>query len=141
MIKTGGKNRYCGPYAIGYLAGINSDEAAKAIRKVSGQRAVKMTYSNHISPALTNLGIKHKTKWFWPDPVTWKKWRNNFMRGKGLYLVLITGHFIIVDAGVIKDNHEFNGTLAKDMPARKKVLAAWEISPTTINHKLPTETK
>jgi len=124
MIKPGGKNRYCGPFAIGYLAGINSDEAAKEIRKVSGQRAVKWTWTRHIAKVLTNLGIKGKMV---TPECTWKAWSYEHMKPKSLYLVLITGHFIIVDAGVIKDNYLFNETLAKDMPARKRVKHYWEI--------------
>lgn len=132
MIKPGGKNHYCGPFVIGYLAGIDSDEAAKEIRKVSGQRAVKWTWTRHLNRVLTNLGICKKGDDAMVSPggikgCTWKAWSHNHMKPKSLYLVLITGHFIIVDAGVVKDNYLFNGTLAKDMPARKRVKHYWEI--------------
>ena len=47
------RNRYCGPAVISAVTGMNSGEAARLIRSVSGQRAVRGAHTTHVRRALT----------------------------------------------------------------------------------------
>ena len=52
------RNRYCGPAVISAVTGMNSGEAARLIRSVSGQRAVRGAFTTHVRRALTLCGIQ-----------------------------------------------------------------------------------
>jgi len=106
---------------------VTTDEAAKAIRHNSGQRAVKTTYAKDVHGALWDLGVKSKEFGRFRKNMTWKKWVHEYMRPRGTYIVLVTKHLIVVENGVIKDTGIYGGLTADEMPARKRVLFHWEI--------------
>lgn len=51
-----GKNRFCGPTAIAAILGITTDEAARAVRGISGQRKATGVLTKHLVLALRQLG-------------------------------------------------------------------------------------
>src|SRR3954462_5037444 len=53
-----GKNRYCGPGALAIVTGVATDETAKAIREVSGKRAVKGCSNSDLVWAGKRLGVE-----------------------------------------------------------------------------------
>ena len=51
-IKVTDHNRYCGPAVISAVTGMNTGEAARLIRSISGQKAVKWAFTTHLLRAL-----------------------------------------------------------------------------------------
>ncbi len=87
------RNRYCGPAVISCVTGMNSGEAARLIRSVSGQRAVRGTYTTHVRRALEKCGIesfrKHTT-----HNCTLAAWlrESKDMRTTGRVFLVVAGH-------------------------------------------------
>jgi hypothetical protein len=52
------RNRYCGPAVISAVTDMNSGEAARLIRSVSGQRAVRGAHTTHVRRAMKLCGIQ-----------------------------------------------------------------------------------
>ena len=46
------RNRYCGPSVISAVTALTTGEAARLIRKQSGRKMVKGTYSSEVKKAL-----------------------------------------------------------------------------------------
>mgnify|MGYP003635946389 FL=1 len=52
------QNRYCGPAVISCVTGMNTGEAARLIRSVSGQKAVRGSFTTHVRKAFELCGIE-----------------------------------------------------------------------------------
>ena len=50
------KNRYCGPAAISIISGISTGEAAKLLRYIAGDRAIRGVWLRDLEMALQDLG-------------------------------------------------------------------------------------
>jgi hypothetical protein len=100
-----GRNSYCGPAVISTLTGMTTDSAAEIVRRRTGQRVVKGMYTRELRDALYSLGITSDVR-----PVTGKPTLNQWMthhreNSKSTYLVVVTGHFIVVQQSHMIDNH------------------------------------
>lgn len=76
-----GKNRYCGPTAIATICGISTDDASKAIRSISGKRAVCGVPTTLLLTTLRQLGCQadlHQVE----APTTARAWA---LANKALY--------------------------------------------------------
>ena len=87
------RNRYCGPAVISCVTGMNSGEAARLIRSVSGQRAVRGTYTTHVRRALEKCGIESFRKHITHN-CTLAAWlrESKDMRTTGRVFLVVAGH-------------------------------------------------
>lgn len=60
-------NRYCGPAVMSALTGMDTDEAARLLRKVSGKRAIFGVSGPHLCDALMYAGLKAEVHSFFHD--------------------------------------------------------------------------
>ena len=93
------QNRYCGPSAISAVTGMNSGEAARLIRSVSGQRAVRGAFTTHVRRALTLCGIQSIRQRCTPK-ITLAAWlrESKSSRTTGrVFLVVAGNHFQLVE--------------------------------------------
>lgn len=101
-----GRNRYCGPGAISTITGLNSDHAARAIRRLSGQRAVKAAPWWALQKALQEFGYDLTAPDTSMKGETFKHWLDHTMlRSDRVYLVFLTRHFVVVQGDQFNDNH------------------------------------
>ena len=116
--KTKNGNRYCGPAVISSVTGCTTDEAAKSIRTISGQRAVRGAATRHVLEAFSqHWGISNKPLFdaHWRTPrnqlPTLSGWLrdNKQLRTTGRVFLIVAGnHFQLVSGrryvcGVTRD--------------------------------------
>ena len=104
--KTKNGNRYCGPAVISSVTGCTTDEAAKSIRTISGQRAVRGTATWHLLKAFKqhwDVGNKCLFEAHWRTPrnqlPTLASWLrdNKHLRTSGRVFLIVAGnHFQLV---------------------------------------------
>lgn len=87
------RNRYCGPAVISAVTGMNSGEAARLIRSVSGQRAVRGAFTTHVRRALTLCGIQSIRQRCTPK-ITLAAWlrESKGSRTTGRVFLVVAGH-------------------------------------------------
>lgn len=92
-----GKNKYCGPFAIAALTGGTTDDAARLVRSFTGRPAIKWMYTSEVRQALEKRGkrtryknCRQKEGW------TLNRWINEIAKPDTSYVVLVTGHFVVV---------------------------------------------
>lgn len=96
------KNRFCGPSALSILTGLDTGRTATLLRRVSGARSIKGTYSGWMRKALRELGIDSFSSWtgHWTGgkPLTFVQWLRDTKdkRGDGTYLIVCGNHWILV---------------------------------------------
>ena len=116
-----GKNRYCGPFAIAALTGGTTDDASRLVRSFTGRRAIKYMYTDELKEALIRRGKKLKHISF-PKGCrpTLSQWIAKHAKPDTSYVVLVTGHYVVVS------NNRFacsqNPTLVKldDAPGKRR---------------------
>jgi len=119
-------NSYCGPFALAYVCGITTDEAAERIRAISGQRIVRGVFSRVLVEALrrhstVTAEVKHPHKRL----RTWAKVRQQW-RDAETWVVNVTGHYVIYRDGVVYDNNNPKGIpLDASNSANSRVKFAW----------------
>ena len=134
-----GRNTYCGPAAIAAIAGITTDEAADLI----ASRREHDSYYKWWNP-VRRCGTKEVTDVlqcdldFWVRfvtadarrPITLKR----FLDGrkpddlKTVYLVNVTGHFVVIRGSILADNCHRRGELIEDVGRlRRRVKNAWKV--------------
>lgn len=96
-----GRNRYCGPAAISAITGASTDEAAYAIRQISGQKAVKGSHWADVLSVLKSAGILADTVYHAPrgKGMTFAQWRreSKSQRKAGVVYLLVSGwHYQVV---------------------------------------------
>lgn len=116
--RTKNGNRYCGPAVISSVTGCTTDEAAKFIRAISGQRAVRGAATSHVLNAFNeHWGVASKTLFeaHWLTPrnqlPTLAGWLrdNKHLRTTGRVFLIVAGyHFQLVSGrryvcGVTRD--------------------------------------
>jgi hypothetical protein len=79
-------NRYCGPSALSIITGMNTGEAARLIRHISGGALVKGTTTGEILRALTMCGLGTRRH---PVPVEERvvERKGSWMRRGGTYII------------------------------------------------------
>lgn len=131
-------NSYCGPYAVAHLCALkDTGEAARLIHEVrwrgrgdgrdwnGRRRPVRSAGNGEVLEALRRAGVRpigrgHPGRKNRPTLARWLRGR----RG-GLYLVNVTGHYIVVDGYRIYDNAHPTGRKRKQWPHRRKRVVRW----------------
>ena len=93
------RNRYCGPAVISAVTGMNSGEAARLIRSVSGQRAVRGAHTTHVRRAMKLCGIQSIYQRCTPK-ITLAAWlrESKTSRTTGrVFLVVAGNHFQLIE--------------------------------------------
>ena len=93
------RNRYCGPAVISAVTGMNSGEAARLIRSVSGQRAVRGAHTTHVRRAMKLCGIQSIYRSCTPK-ITLAAWlrESKDMRTTGRVFLVVAGlHFQLIE--------------------------------------------
>jgi hypothetical protein len=87
------RNRYCGPAVISAVTGMNSGEAARLIRSVSGQRAVRGAFTAHVRRAMKICGIQSIYRSCTPK-ITLAAWlkESKGLRTTGRVFLVVAGH-------------------------------------------------
>ncbi len=120
-----GSNRWCGPGALAILTGKTTDETARLLRDVSGKRAIMRIADRHMLVAMSKLGLR------WDIQGPQRGTLRNFTgSGPAIYLIVITGHYVVVDTSTMEvcDNRTvYPVPLAKYSQANKHVKEAWRM--------------
>lgn len=95
-----GKNKWCGPAALSILTGENTDDCARFMRSISGQKRAMGFHTWVLCQALRKLGIVSITisrygvgRHVRP---TFAQWRRQFRPVDVTYLIVVGCHFAIV---------------------------------------------
>lgn len=127
MKKPFGNNTYCGPAVLSMVFHISTDDAAAHVRKITGKRFVKWMNHSHMAQALSANTIGDgKSYVVSPSRPTLKKVSDEHFKPSGYYVVLITGHFILVHNGIVYDNNYYHGDKVSTL-YRRKVVRFWEV--------------
>lgn len=134
-----GSNSYCGPAALAYITRTDPDTAAYRFRKASGKRAIRGVTNRLMLTVLADLGVRFT----YAVPISLSRYNprlfNRVGTGtlkqwwlstetEGLYLINITGHYIVLDGWRVFDNMHRNGISVHTCPyLRRRVKAAWRI--------------
>lgn len=123
---------WCGPAALAYLCGLTYEEAERAIlraRKRHGndRKIIRGVWTSNIIPTLNRFytvqGVHVEGK---PNLRKWIEWDR---RPKSVYLVTVTGHYVVVSSKGIFDNQ--SGLVPLDSPKqlRKRVKSVLLLKP------------
>jgi hypothetical protein len=120
------RNRYCGPFALAYLLGLDSTaEASRLLREVSRQQQIRGVSSQVMLETLRSRGMRptETGEFSKEEGQTLARWLKG--RRGGLYLVGVTGHFLVVDGHRIFDNAHPSGARRKNWPHRRARVRSW----------------
>ena len=97
---TSDRNRYCGPAVISAITQMTSGEAAILIRSVSGQRAVRGTYTRHVLKALKLCGVTYERRQS-DGNLTLARWlkEKKHLRTAGRVFLIVAGHHFQLVSG------------------------------------------
>jgi hypothetical protein len=93
-----GHNRFCGPGALSMILQIDTAEAAKLLRKVSGKQRIAGTHVGHMKNALRERGCRvvevpvRDT----PTLAEWLRLNPISQRSSNIYLITAGTHFVVV---------------------------------------------
>lgn len=123
-------NTWCVPFAFAYVSGKTPDDIADLLKSDRGSsRAVKRVYAFEYPALLRHLGIKIGAIVDKPG-MTLRKWvavraRHN---DTGLWLVRVTGHMLVLDAGKLYDNCNHGGVALDGYAyANSRMRSAWQV--------------
>jgi hypothetical protein len=132
-----GRNHYCGPAALAYLLRTCPDTAAYILRDVTKRRAIHGTTSTEMIRALERYGLRAIPRARRHSPATGKRTDQRTLaqwlevekpRPHDEYLVVVTGHWIVVHGSRWFDNRCHLGKpLALCPYLRKRVPGAYLI--------------
>ena len=104
--KTKNGNQYCGPAVISSVTGCTTDEAAKSIRTISGQRAVRGAATRHVLEAFSqHWGVSNKPLFdaHWRTPrnqlptlASWLRLNKHRRTAGRVFLIVAGSHFQLV---------------------------------------------
>jgi len=122
------KRPYCGPRAISILTGVPTSRAEFMIRRIrrgyrnaaGRQLPIKGTYTGEVRKVLKRLGCKVED--FKTTEPTVIRFAADVQHA-GTFLVNVTGHYLVVDAGMIADG----STDMKPVPAAEFRKPAWRV--------------
>lgn len=130
-----GRNRYCGPAALAILVGCDTDEAARQLRDITGQRAIYGVRPRDLKAALARHGLRASPTFIADPAPTLRQWVAHLTASRyfhGRFLLRLTGHYVIYDArdGQIADNHTiYPLPVDRYTGLRRRVRTAWRIEP------------
>lgn len=98
--KRGDSNRYCGPSAISAITGMNTGEAARLLRYVSGKASIKGCYTRHVLSALDMCGITYGRQSVTNKPTlaAWLR-ESKAQRTSGRVFLVVAGHHFQIISG------------------------------------------
>jgi hypothetical protein len=123
-------NRYCGPYVIAHLLGESPDDAARRVREyrnLTGRycKAVKGMHVLELKRVLHRAGLRvgevgsyRQESGRYLTLAAWLK-RYRKERSEKMFVVTITGHFILVKGRKIYDNNNPNGVFLRKFRHRR----------------------
>lgn len=95
----GDRNRYCGPSALSAVTKMNTGEAARLLRHVSGQTSIKGCYTHHLLKALELCNV-NATRWRFegkrPTLAGWLKKTVKKRTSDRVFLVVAGHHFQLI---------------------------------------------
>ena len=127
-----GRNNYCGPCALAYVLETDPDKAAALLRKTSGTRSIRGVSNGLLIEAIWAAGVKTRLAFpigQVPHPQL-RRWLLTREDPAALYIVNITGHYIIVHGDQMFDNRFHLGKPLEKCPyLLRRVVNAWMILP------------
>ena len=131
-----GRNSYCGPAAISTVAGVTTDEAARIRHERRPcRRPVRGCHYREVLHALSLLGYVCKpaadVEYTRAQRPTLKQWlaERASEDTSQVFLVNVTGHFIVIRGSILVDSHYRNGELIEDVGGlRRRVKRAWKLT-------------
>lgn len=133
-----GRRWYCGPFAFSAITGHRFEETRRRLNMARGKpanRGITGFPVNSLLFALRESGYKaieveNNNSLPTREQPTFGEWVDlNGVYPNEVYLVLVTGHYILVDSGYVLDNHTNHRVHAAYAPHRKKrVKRAWRIT-------------
>ena len=110
-----------GPCAVSAITGVQSHDAAKTMRELTGRKAIHGTTATEVVAAIEELGVEMKTAFSTPYRDKWcglpEKYKtrmtseesitlNKFceQNPEGRWVLAITGHWIVYSDGHVSDN-------------------------------------
>lgn len=123
-----GSNSYCGPAVLAYITRTDPDTAAAHFRRWSRKKAIRGVSNELMLFVIKQLGLK--PTFALPAAMrkpTLKQWWLS-TEPDGLYVINITGHFIVLDGARVYDNTFREGKAFHVCPyLQRKVRAVWRI--------------
>ena len=141
MNKITGSNRYCGPSAISFICGIDTDAASRIIRHKYKKTFVRATYPFQMEGALELLGCGvsiFSAKATKARP-TIKKWLENVehaLNENNYYLIQAGHHWQVYHRGLLCHSLQKTPVSINDFDKPRRIVKrVWEVS---LNKKTPT---
>ena len=130
-----GDNTYCGPAALALITGQPVSNATSAIRFITGQSAVRGVTQRDLLRSISMFGklpvVVPKNYVRDTNPTLAYVLRSAGLRDRRpdtVFLITLTGHFIVLKGRKIYDNHNPEGVfLRKYQHRRKRVKAVFQI--------------
>lgn len=102
-----GMNKYCGPAVLSILTGKSTDECANVISRITGNYKVQGVWLEDLLKAANKLGFTSEK--IEPANTLFATMHRLAAKGDGMYIVTITGHFVVIEVNEGKlyfcDNH------------------------------------
>ena len=135
-----GASHYCGPTSLSAITGLGTGTITKIVRKMRRKngraQAVKGMWNDEMLHVLKLLKYKAEIVFrYWEvksgeGRATFAKWADYHADGTSVYLVQLTGHYVVYHAGRVVCTSK-NGRLhpvAENRHLRKLVKRAWRVS-------------
>jgi hypothetical protein len=103
---TVGQNKYCGPAVLSILTGKSTDECARVISSINGKYTIEGVELKHLLEAASRMGFDNEGI---EPAATLFGTLIRLATRDGVYIVTITGHFVVIEVKDKKiyfcDNH------------------------------------
>ncbi len=125
---------FCGPAAIMTITGKDHLQVCRALNRTmlrNRDARVRGVYNWCIVRTLERMGLKITAVGILSKPTLWN-WVMNHRTPKdkrALFLVSVTGHYVVINGFQMNDNHTKKPVMIDDMPWKKKrVRNVWRIN-------------
>lgn len=129
---------WCGPSAISIITGCGYDDAIARLKLDTGKTVIKGVAPQPIKRVLYAMGFSSADRELPTEPLTLAAWEANrppVDRDK-TFLVMVTGHYLVVKGRKACDNRTKAPVWLKDMHSRRaRVQHVWEV----VSHVQPGE--
>lgn len=132
--RGGSTEKYCGPAAISSIAGCTAELAAAWLNHQRGRGhhfQARGVFHSDMRDVLAEFGLSlHRRdrhpRGSGPTLVRWIKERTD---PGTLYLVNVTGHYVVAQGRILVDSHRKTPTFIHNFPGRRKrVVMAWAVA-------------
>ncbi len=123
---------FCGPGALMTITGKDHGQVCRALNRASHSKPsarVRSVATWHIVRTMERMGLKVCQHVLLDQPTLWSWVMNRRPDEKrGLFLVNVTGHYVVINGYMMNDNHTLKPVMIDDMPWKKKrVQNVWRI--------------